>query len=159
MERKAIFSDCGTYRYGLWRVWDGEMPAILFIALNPSTGDAHQDDPTIRRCIRFAQDWGYGSLCVGNLFSYRAVRPQAIPKNKSAIGEANDQWLQKMGEGSATIVTCWGNWGQKLAPHRIATVLSLFPRPIYHLGLTKLKQPKHPLYLPQTTKIQPQEMK
>jgi len=64
----AVFSRDGRYRYALRRVWDDGKPAVLFVGLNPSTADAHRDDATIRRCTRFARDWGFGQLLVGNLF-------------------------------------------------------------------------------------------
>ncbi|MGL4574986.1 MAG: DUF1643 domain-containing protein, partial [Burkholderiaceae bacterium] len=34
----AEMSECGLYRYSLWRRWSGE-PAAVFIGLNPSTAD------------------------------------------------------------------------------------------------------------------------
>ena len=64
----ANFSRCRRYRYTLWRRWDPERPLVMIIGLNPSTADACQDDPTIRRCIGFARVWGYGGLVVTNLF-------------------------------------------------------------------------------------------
>jgi len=34
----------------------------LFIGLNPSTANEEVDDPTIRRCVNYAKDWGYGGF-------------------------------------------------------------------------------------------------
>ena len=71
----AVFSDDMVYRYRLWRTWDPDLPTCLFIMLNPSTADHEQNDPTIRRCLDFAKQWGYGQLLVGNLFALRATDP------------------------------------------------------------------------------------
>jgi len=57
VQRAAVLSRDGLYRYALRRVWDPARPAVLFIGLNPSTADHRIDDPTIRRCVRFARDW------------------------------------------------------------------------------------------------------
>ncbi|MES2137565.1 MAG: DUF1643 domain-containing protein [Pseudomonadota bacterium] len=49
---------------------------VAFVMLNPSTADAVQDDPTIRRCIGFAKAWGKGGIVVINLFAFRATNPK-----------------------------------------------------------------------------------
>ena len=61
MSIKLIYSDAKfskdrIYRYALWRIWDDTLPKLLFIGLNPSTADETNDDPTMRRCIRFSKD-------------------------------------------------------------------------------------------------------
>ena len=61
MDRTALFSPCRTFRYRLGRHWsDG--PVLAFIMLNPSCADEHIDNPSVRRCIGFAQRLGYGGL-------------------------------------------------------------------------------------------------
>jgi len=55
----AVLSDCGKYRYLLER--DISMlnrGTVLFVMLNPSTADAENDDPTIRKCKGFADRLG-----------------------------------------------------------------------------------------------------
>jgi hypothetical protein len=72
MKRKTIFSAGRHYRYVLWREWEAaNMEYAMFIGLNPSTADEVRDDPTIRRCAGYARRWGYGALCMTNLFAYR----------------------------------------------------------------------------------------
>lgn len=47
----AYISEDGLYRYNLVRDWGTSSdPGMLFVMLNPSTADAGEDDPTIRRC-------------------------------------------------------------------------------------------------------------
>jgi len=57
--------------------------------LNPSAADAFRDDPTIRRCMGFAQQWGYGSLSVGNLFAWRSHRPADLRLSEDPAGPEN----------------------------------------------------------------------
>ena len=64
--RGAIVDATANYRYLLWRRWDDQRPSVGIVMLNPSRADATVNDPTIRRCIGFAQRWGYGGVEVGN---------------------------------------------------------------------------------------------
>lgn len=78
MNKGAKFSDCRKYRYTLWRIWNESEPCVMFIGHNPSTADEKEDDPTIRRCINYSRDWGYGGLYMVNLFAYRATDPKDL---------------------------------------------------------------------------------
>ena len=85
VERTAFISPCERYRHALGRHWDNDKGFVLFIMLNPSTADAQQDDPTIRRCMDFAKRWGFGGIEACNLFDWRATDPKAVPRSKFAI--------------------------------------------------------------------------
>lgn len=142
----AHFSRCRRFRYALWRQWDAAGPQLMFIGLNPSTADAKRDDPTIRRCIRFARDWGYGSLVVTNLFAFRTAYPAELKAAADPVGPRNDQWIRRMAAKSDTIVAAWGNHGSWLGrSERVGRMLS---GRLYCLRLTAAGQPAHPLYLP-----------
>lgn len=136
----------GPYRYNLWRLWD-DRPHAVFIMLNPSTADASEDDPTIRRCMGFARSWGYGGICVVNLFAYRSTDPRALASVPDPVGPRNDQQIDATLGGADLVVAAWGAHGTLGA--RSATVRALVEkhRPLYHLGLTKNGSPRHPLYL------------
>jgi hypothetical protein len=72
---RAACPVCEVYRYELRRVWDAQLGLACWVMLNPSTADANEDDPTIRRCVNFARTWGYGGIVVRNLFALRATDP------------------------------------------------------------------------------------
>jgi hypothetical protein len=149
MERRTVFSACRTYRYVLWRDLDADRPGYaLFIGLNPSTAEEGADDPTVRRCKDFARRWGYGAVCVANLFAYRAVRPAEMKAAASPVGRNNDRWLVRMAAEAAVVVAAWGVHGTHLGRDR--TVVALLDTPLSHLGLTKEGHPRHPLYLRHT---------
>ena len=94
--RSANFSACRKYRYSLKRVWNRQSSLVLFIGLNPSTADEINDDPTLTRCMDYAKRWGYGGVCVANLFAYRATKPTDMLRVKDAIGKDNNKWLKKL---------------------------------------------------------------
>ncbi|MEM9568759.1 MAG: DUF1643 domain-containing protein [Cyanobacteria bacterium P01_E01_bin.34] len=146
----ATFDETGRYRYNLWRLWDKTLPRVAFVMLNPSTADAEVNDPTIRRCIGFARDWGYGSLEVVNLFSYRATRPQQLKQASYPVGERTDEFILAASDRAELLVLAWGNWGTLL--NRDQNVLELLgDRPSYCLDRNRSGQPRHPLYVSRQT--------
>lgn len=143
MEKGATLSECGTYRYQLWRIWDKSKPLCLFVMHNPSTADADEDDPTIRRCIGFAKSWGYGGIYVGNLSPFRATNPKdMLSRTKMELCPLlNNSFLKEMRRKCSMHVLAYGNPITKtIAPRR-------FRDQWYCLKTTKAGNPCHPLYL------------
>lgn len=145
----ATFSPCRKYRYGLHRVWSNlaKPRYAMFIGLNPSTADETLDDPTIRRCITYARDWGYDGYIMGNIFAYRATKPEVMKACPSPIGDDNDVWLKHLVARSEIVIAAWGTHGTHLG--RGDQVRSLIPN-LHVLQLTKDGHPNHPLYLKKT---------
>jgi hypothetical protein len=151
---EVIISADKVYRYTLWRNWSDELfdkpkaGYVNWIMLNPSTADATNDDPTVRRCIGFTKALGFSELCVTNLFAYRATAPGDLLRVIDPIGILNDKYLVEIAHGAALKICAWGNLGDK----RAREVLALFEAEQINnltcLGLTKNGEPKHPLYLP-----------
>ncbi len=150
----AVISDCKQYRYVLSRIWDETKPLIMFIMLNPSTADADKDDPTIRRCIRFAKSWGYGGLYVCNLFAYRASKPAELLKAHNPWGDQNIWHTRQLSDKVSAIVCAWGNKPtlKKLLNGTSAFALIDFAVrlncvKLHYIALSKDGIPMHPLYL------------
>ena len=78
----ADFSQDRLYRYGLYRIWDKSLPPAMVIGLNPSTADERLNDPTVRRCLRFAKDLGYGGLFYDQRFCVSRHQPQDAPNHR-----------------------------------------------------------------------------
>jgi hypothetical protein len=170
----AVISDCGRYRYTLEREWMTGVGTCLFVMLNPSTADASEDDPTIRRCIGFAQRWGYRRLAVGNLYAFRATNPKQLWEPNGPVGEfpchepwgchrhnRNDHHLEELADAADRIVVAWGaNPGPIDHPPRyVADLLAEHhPDPALCLGTTKSGAPRHPLYVPKDFEPQPYEL-
>jgi hypothetical protein len=149
----AVFSPCYRYRYVLTREWDGGDGRVNFVMLNPSTADALADDPTIRRCIGFAQRWGYHELTVTNLYALRSTNPRELQRASDPVGPDNDTTLIVQA-GMADLVVCaWGVHGfarGELVRMELGNYV-----PLHHLGLTQAGAPRHPLYLAADTQLQP----
>ncbi len=157
IERKTIFSPDRLHRYTLWREWDMFDPSyVMFIGLNPSTADETNDDPTIRRCINYARGWGYGAICMTNLFAFRATDPCVMKTAIDPVGPENDAWLIRCAKEAALIVAAWGMHGRYLA--RDEYVLKIIDN-VMCLGQTKEGYPRHPLYLLKTAKPERYELR
>lgn len=150
----AIVSVCDRYRYQLTRQWDIDKPTILFIMLNPSTADAFLDDPTIRRCVGFAKEWGYGSLSVVNLFAWKDRHPDGLLTSGDPVGRDNIDYLFRSVREAELIVCAWGNSPilKKLNINKQFNAITSINKPLHCLGLSVDGTPKHPLYLPKSTK-------
>lgn len=145
IERRATFSRCKRYRYQLVRRWEGGAGRCVIVGLNPSTADAQIDDPTIRRCMCFARDWGFNELIMVNLFAYRTPHPSHLKKCDSPVGPGNRRALRRACESAKRVVVAWGVHGTYLDQ---AAKFSAIGRaqPLYCFGLSKNHQPLHPLY-------------
>lgn len=141
----------GNYRYLLGREWNTKNPQITFVMLNPSTADADKDDPTLRKCIKFADSWGYGSLEVVNLFAFRATKPCDMAQANDPIGSNNNFYLQTATERAELIILAWGIHGSFLNRDKAVLDLISGKQTLYCLGLTKAGHPLHPLWLSNST--------
>jgi hypothetical protein len=150
MEKGADISADGLYRYSLWRIWEPTQPLVMFIGLNPSTADATTDDHTIRRCLRFSSDWGYGGLVMTNLFAFRATNPTVMLAAPSPIGAKNDRVIMRWAQRASLIVAIWGTKGHYQERHQ--AIASQFPH-LYCLGVTKDGCPRHPARLRSDTEL------
>ena len=156
LERTAIFDATGHYRYRLDRRWAQKGPTVAFVMLNPSRADATCDDPTLRACIQFAQRWHYASLSVVNLFGYRTPHPSELKKAKDPIGADNDHYVLEAVAAADKEVMARGNEGGLLGRDRaILTQRSAHQRKLHCLQLNLSGHPRHPLYIPRSTVLQP----
>jgi hypothetical protein len=146
MEKGAILSEDGKYRYKLWRIWDEKKPPVAFIGLNPSIADAKEDDPTIRKLITLSTNWGYGGFYIANLFALRSTDPAELKNVDDPIGPDNDKYIQIVNGSCDKTVLMYGNNGTLLDRH-LEVLNILYPVDIYCVGLTNSGNPMHPLYM------------
>jgi hypothetical protein len=155
LSRGAEISDCGLYRYWLTRSWiqAGEQPRVMtFCLLNPSTADAMLDDPTVRRCVGFAQREGCNALRIVNLYALRSTDPQTLWSVPDPVGPRNSQALQETMTSSRLFVCGWGRHARPDGLKHLRWALSHadqcgFTMRLHCLGTNKDGSPKHPLYI------------
>lgn len=153
----AVISSCQRYRYTLTRQIGCADKVVTFIMLNPSTADAHEDDPTIRRCKGFARHLAAGKLIVVNLFAFRATKPKVLLAEKEPVGPENDGHIRRAAEeahnSGGIVIAAWGaHGGHRDRDKQVMALLDawdIFPK---SLAETASGMPRHPLYLPSNCK-------
>jgi hypothetical protein len=161
-ERGAHISDCGAYRYRLWREWDRSKPTLALLMLNPSTADHLSDDPTITRCMSRAIAGKYGGLEVANLFPLRATDPAELlthPDPLGPVGTADGAVLDAI-DDAPMVICAWG--AHSAASARAADLMHIIRitgmrNKLYHLDLNKDGSPRHPLYIAASMRPKPFE--
>jgi len=163
----AEWSECGRYRYALWRIWGepGEA-AAAFIGMNPSSADEHHDDATARKCGQYARRWGYAGMLMLNLWAIRGTDPEeALRGDVDPVGPENNGWIVAYAEdGCLTypdeamatpvgehpiglFVAAWGTRGTMNDRGEHVAKRIAHWQDIYCLGTTKHGHPKHPARL------------
>ncbi|MEE8167104.1 MAG: DUF1643 domain-containing protein, partial [Myxococcota bacterium] len=80
-----------------------------FLMLNPSKADHKKNDPTVTRCIGFAQRWGFGGLYVTNAFAFVSTDPKELKKVDDPVGPDNDHAIRAVAEMSEMVVAAWSD--------------------------------------------------
>jgi hypothetical protein len=153
VKKYADVSACGRYRYALTRSW-AEGAFVAWVMLNPSTADAREDDPTIRKVMGFSKTWGYAGCVVVNLFAWRATNPQVLKLVTDPVGPRNLAALRDW-TNNKPIVAAWGDSGGDIArrqAHQVRRFLS--DSPMLCLGKTKAGNPRHPCRLAYSTPLE-----
>lgn len=144
-KKKAVISSCEKFRYTLYR-GDCENP-LVFIMLNPSTADALIDDPTIRRCMGFANSGGYDGIIVVNLYAFRSPNPKDLLQTQDPVGSENDQYITSIVSKHKTVVCAWGSNALVDRVNHVMSILKQHEAKVVCLGMNKNGSPKHPLYI------------
>jgi len=153
----------GDNRFWLLRDWSEGRPArtLTYVMLNPSTADGKADDPTIRKCLGFAQRLGYGRMYVVNLFSKRATDPIEL---RNGVGRwmTNLMAIRTQLANADGVVFAWGASVMQATPDSrgralrgLAGVVEGQKVEPMCLGVSQHGHPRHPLMLPYTTELEP----
>lgn len=155
LERDAVISDCGKYRYLLRRTWSHDHPRVLIIMLNPSTADAEIDDPTVRSCIRLCQWRRDGGFEIVNLFAFRATDPKELQTAPEPVGPRNDAVIEAAISRCDMAICAWGAYpGAVDRGQQVHSILRQRRPAVFCWGKTKAGAPKHPLYIKTGTALE-----
>lgn len=139
----AAFSECRKYRYALWRIWNPDLPLVMFVGLNPSKANETEPDNTIKSVIRISKSNGYGGFYMMNCFPYVSTNPDDLKDfGNTAL---NDHWLYKIAALCKDIIFAYGAFKIIKKLGRDKELEGMFPN-AKALEILKDGSPKHPLY-------------
>lgn len=108
-QKGAIFSDDGTRRLMLYRIWDESKKIALCVGLNPSAANADQDDHTIKLLSGYMTEMGFGGFRMVNLFSIISSDPAILLTEEAKKNEDADLGIVfGFALMCQEIIFCWG---------------------------------------------------
>jgi hypothetical protein len=143
----------GNMRFDLGREWLPGKARMMYLMCNPSTADAHADDNTIRRCIRFAAEHHCGSIEVVNLWPFRATDPsnlwRALDEGKisQSVAQRNIDFVCRAAQRATYRVMAFGIEPVRRNEVYVRDMVELVGHagPLYALGVNDAGWPLHPL--------------
>jgi hypothetical protein len=158
---EAFFSDCGRYRWLLWRRWPhtGKDGFALWIGMNPSTAAEDVDDPTVKREWTYTRDrLDLGSYAKANVMDYRATHPEDL-RAPGIVPQSADNGREIIGNArhAAIVVLAFGALPKPFRRYAAEIVGRLEAEGIalWCMGFTKDGSPRHPLYVAGETQLVP----
>lgn len=132
LKTRAVFSDCGKYRYLLEMTKNTQEQGkqVCAIMLNPSVADEYQADKSVQFLERLLFQKGSPNLehitglSVVNLFAF--IQTHNFIGSPEHVGKLNDQYLdQAIAEADMVLIA----WGKSCAyPERQAVVYKLLEK-------------------------------
>ncbi|WP_194384368.1 DUF1643 domain-containing protein [Microbacterium luteum] len=138
----------------------GENPLVCF-GINPSTAKPGALDPTAKRVARFAQDNGFDSWAMLNVYPQIATDPKRMDREyRLELKTENERQIERAIDGrSLTLLAAWGGlivsrpYLRRLLSD-IVTVTASAGCDWVSLGEpTKDGHPRHPLYVRSEVKL------
>jgi hypothetical protein len=156
--RSAIISDCGTWRWSLFR--DLEIPGktAMIAGVNPSKADGQIDDATIRKDVGFSARLGIGRFIKVNKFAFRATDVRELRTAADPVGPENDLYIRDAMRRADIHIACWGPLS-KLPPNlrnrwrRFVEIAREEGVTLMCWGTAQDGHPRHPLMLAYDTPL------
>lgn len=145
----ADFSECGKYRYRLWRIWDKSRPLAMCIGLNPSTANGVKNDQTISYLIKMLGILGYGGFYMMNCYPLISSKPDVLREfEEDAYHDKEDientRFLMETAHEVKDVIFAWGMFPIIKKDGRDKMFSGYWPNALC-FGINKDGSPFHPL--------------
>ncbi|WP_245303088.1 DUF1643 domain-containing protein [Rhizobium esperanzae] len=163
MTRRAVFSECGLFRYLLEYEFGGTGPVISLGMVNPSLANGENNDQTMTKVDGFAIRLGASKVVVWNPFARIAKDIRDLRHVDDPIGPQNDAYIAQAVKGADIHIVAWGPLSKLPKPLRtrwrsVFGVLSDAGAKPMCWGTALDGHPRHPLMLAYATPLVPWEV-
>lgn len=160
MTRRAVFSECGLYRYLLEHDFGGNGPVISLGMVNPSDANGQKNDPTMTKVDGFAMRLGASKVKVWNKYALVNKDVKALRSAADPVGPENDDYIAQAILDADIHIVAWGPLSKLPKPLRnrwtsVVDVLSSAGAKPMCWGTALDGQPRHPLMLAYATPLIP----
>lgn len=146
-----VYSRDESRRYAYSLTWAEDKKHILWVMLNPGTGETEgRRRNTFERCRQWSRSMGYGGLIFGNVFSLRSKSAKDLLTLSQSADPLNENALTFLSKLAPETIVAWGNHGAK--SDRSSSLHGVLSNPKC-FGHTKIGQPRHPLYVSNGTPL------
>jgi hypothetical protein len=105
-----LYSHDKKRRYAYSEIWNPDTTLVLWIMMNPGTGDTEQRRRyTLEGCRVWSRGWGHGGFLLGNLTSRRTKLARELSPEDFQPEILNYQALKMLRSVAAEVVVAWGN--------------------------------------------------
>lgn len=141
----ADFSECGKYRYRLYRIWNDKLPIAMVIGLNPSTANSDKNDATINILRSTLFKLGYGGFYMMNCWAYISTDPEKLRDHRwnELICDWNDNMITATASRCQDIIFAWGTFPIVKETGRDKELIEMFPN-AKCFGINADGSPYHP---------------
>jgi hypothetical protein len=160
MTRRAVFSECGLFRYLLEHDFGGSGPVVSLGMVNPSRADGQKNDPTMTKVDGFCARLGASKVTVWNPFALVAKDVRVLRTAADPVGPENDAYIEQAIRGADIHIIAWGPLSKLPKPLRnrwrsVVEVLNRAGAKPMCWGTALDGHPRHPLMLAYATPLVP----
>lgn len=144
----AHFTPDQLHRTRLWRIWEPDLPVLVWCLLNPSVAGVERGDLTLAKCIGFGRRNGYGGVWLVNLFTLVSTNPDNLASRVSTANcEDADVHIREAARlPHSRVAVGWGSkpWAGDRARHVLQLLRTNAELKLQCLGTTTDGSPRHP---------------
>ncbi|MED3440191.1 DUF1643 domain-containing protein [Bacillus subtilis] len=144
---RAIYSEDGSNRYLLERIWDQNLPIAAVLMLNPSIAGEIKTDRTVMNVINYLIDKGFGGIRVVNIFSHVSTPQSGLKSRDDSHDSINNDYIEGAFKDSLISIIAWVRGGYTDRKEEVLKIFKKYGDKVKIFVDEHGKEGRHPLLL------------